>query len=307
MIWLLTLFTFVATLGIVVAIVFAFSPGEVSIAARLARIAGIAAPVQEEVKFADRQKERVRDTLANVGKLLPAPPTDKASRTQLLMIRAGYRSSEALGAMRGVKLIFPIALLAIVYFTGAYRVNAFLIPAMALGFGYLLPDMWLTWRVRSRQSKLRKALPDALDLLVICVEAGLGLDQALMKVAQDMKISHAALSEELQLVNMEMRIGKTRIDALRELARRTGLDDIKTLVAMLIQTERFGTSIAQSLRVYSDDMRLKRRQRAEEMSAKTSVKMVPPLVFFIFPALMVVILGPAVITLIRQFLPAFGK
>jgi tight adherence protein C len=133
------------------------------------------------------------------------------------------------------------------------------------------------------------------------------LDQALMKVSQDMRISHRELSEELQLVNMEMRIGKTRIDALRELARRTGLEDIKALVAMLIQTERFGTSIAQSLRVYSDDMRVKRRQRAEEMSAKTSVKMVPPLVFFIFPALMVVILGPAVITLMRQLMPALAK
>jgi tight adherence protein C len=166
--------------------------------------------------------------------------------------------------------------------------------------------MWLTWRVKSRQGKLRRALPDALDLLVICVEAGLGLDQALMKVSQDMRISHPQLSEELQLVNMEMRIGKTRIDALRELARRTGLDDIKALVAMLIQTERFGTSIAQSLRVYSDDMRLKRRQRAEEMSAKTSVKMVPALVFFIFPALMVVILGPAIITLMRQLIPALA-
>jgi tight adherence protein C len=154
--------------------------------------------------------------------------------------------------------------------------------------------------VSARKLRLRRALPDALDLLVICVEAGLGLDQALMKVAQDMKLSHPELSEELQFVNLEMRIGKTRIDALRELARRTGLDDIKSLTAMLIQTERFGTSIAQSLRVYSDDMRLKRRQRAEEMSAKTSVKMVPALVFFIFPALMVVILGPAVITLIRQ-------
>jgi tight adherence protein C len=307
MIWILTLLTFIATMGVVVALFFAFSPGEVSIATRLARIAGIAAPAHEETKFAERQKERVRDTLANVGKLLPATPAEKASRTQLLMIRAGYRSSEALAAMRGVKLIFPIALLAIVYFTGLYRTNAFLIPALALGFGYLLPDMWLTWRVRARQHKIRKALPDALDLLVICVEAGLGLDQALMKVSQDMKISHHELSEELQLVNMEMRIGKTRIDALRELARRTGLDDIKALVAMLIQTERFGTSIAQSLRVYSDDMRIKRRQRAEEMSAKTSVKMVPPLVFFIFPALMVVILGPAVITLFRQFLPALGR
>jgi tight adherence protein C len=286
--------------------VYAFSPGEVSIATRLARLAGITAVPTDEPKFADRQKERVRDTLANVGKLLPPATTEKASRTQLLMIRAGYRSPEALLAMRGVKLLVPIGALVGVYLSGLYRMNAFLVPVVAFGFGYLLPDMWLTWRVRARQARLRKALPDALDLLVICVEAGLGLDQALMKVSQDMRIAHPELSEELQLVNLEMRIGKTRIDAMRELARRTGLDDIKSLVAMLIQTERFGTSIAQSLRVYSDDMRIKRRQRAEEMSAKTSVKMVPPLVFFIFPALMVVILGPAIITIMRQLGPAFG-
>jgi len=306
MIWLLTIVTFVATMGVIVALFYAVSPGEVSIATRLARIAGIAAPVQEEATFADRQKERVRDTLANVGKLLPPPNTDKASRVQLLMIRAGYRSPEAVMAMRGVKIIFPILLLAAMYFSRAYQFNVFLVPVVTVVLGFMIPDMWLTWRVSVRQHKLRKALPDALDLLVICVEAGLGLDQAFMKVAQDMKISHPGLSEELQMVNMQMRIGKTRIDALRELAQRTGLDDIKTLVAMLIQTERFGTSIAQSLRVYSDDMRLKRRQRAEEMSVKTSVKMVPPLVFFIFPALMVVILGPAVITMIRTLGPVFA-
>ena len=300
MIWILTAFTFIATAGVVVALVYAFSPGEASIATRLARLAGVTGPVQDEVKFAERQKERVRDTFANVGKLLPVPATDKATRTQLLMIRAGYRSSEASLAMRGVKLLCPAAALAGVYFSGLYRINVFFIPVVAFALGYLLPDMWLTWRVGSRQHKLRRGLPDALDLLVICVEAGLGLDQALLKVSQDMKISHPELSEELQFVNLEMRIGKTRIEALRELARRTGLDDIKALTAMLIQTERFGTSIAQSLRVYSDDMRIKRRQRAEEMSAKTSVKMVPPLVFFIFPALMVVILGPAMITLMHQ-------
>jgi tight adherence protein C len=128
-----------------------------------------------------------------------------------------------------------------------------------------------------------------------------------MKVAQDMRITHHELSEELQLVNLEMRIGKTRIEALRELARRTGLDDIKSLVAMLIQTERFGTSIAQSLRVFSDEMRTKRRQRAEEKSAKTPVKMVPALVLFIFPALMVVILGPAVLSVMRHLLPIMQK
>jgi tight adherence protein C len=145
-------------------------------------------------------------------------------------------------------------------------------------------------------------MPDALDLLVICVEAGLGLDQALLRVSEELQITHPELSEELQLVNAEMRLGKGRTDALRELARRTGLDDIKAFVAMLVQTERFGTSIAQSLRVYSDDMRLKRRQRAEEAAAKVGVKMVPVLVFFIFPALIVVILGPAALMIMRQLL-----
>src|SRR5215467_3122585 len=183
MIWLLTGVTFVATVGVVVALVYALSPGEVSIASRLARIAGIAGPVPQEAKFAERQKERVRETLANVGKLLPAPTTEKASRVQLLMMRAGYRSPEAVMAMRGVKIIFPILTLATMYFTRAYQYNIILVPIVALVMGYMIPDMWLTWRVNARQHKLRKALPDALDLLVICVEAGLGLDQALLKVS----------------------------------------------------------------------------------------------------------------------------
>jgi tight adherence protein C len=143
--------------------------------------------------------------------------------------------------------------------------------------------------------------------MVICVEAGLGLDQAMMRVSQELKVVHRELSDELQMVNLEMRVGKSRIEALRELARRTGLDDIKALVAMLAQTERFGTSISQSLRVHSDDLRTRRRQRAEELSAKTTVKMVPPLVLFIFPALMVVILGPAILIIMRQFIHGFGR
>ena len=262
-------------------------------------------PVQE-ASFSEKQKDRVRDTLASLGKLVPGP-SDETPRTQLLMLRAGYRSSEALLAMRGFKLLTPIAFVGFVFATGLYRWNIYMIPLVAATLGYLFPDMFLTWRVTARQHRLRRGLPDGLDLLVICVESGLGLDQALMKVAQELRITHHELSEELQLVNLEMRIGKTRIDALRELARRTGLEDIKSLVAMLVQTDRFGTSVAQSLRVFSDELRIKRRQRAEEMSAKTTVKMVPPLVFFIFPALMVVILGPAVITLLRQLMPALQK
>jgi tight adherence protein C len=223
------------------------------------------------------------------------------------MVRAGYRSDSAMMAMHGIKILMPVGFVVLVFTTGMYRLNVVFVPLLAAIVGYLLPELWLMWRVQARQHRLRLGLPDALDMLVICVEAGLGLDQAIMRVAQELSITHPQLSEELQLVNMEMRVGKTRLEAMRELARRTGVEDIKALVAMLIQTERFGTSIAQSLRVHSDDLRMKRRQRAEEMSAKTTVKMVPPLVFFIFPALMVVILGPAVITLMRQFLPALNK
>jgi len=306
MLWLVTLLTFLVTL-IVAGILFsALSLGRVDVIGRLAQISGFAAR-QEQPKFVEKQAEKIRNTLADLGKILPAASTKGVSRDKLLIIRAGFRDPDAILTIRGLKIVFPIAALAAVYFTGLYRTNPYMFFPFAFLLGYLLPDLWLTWRVRRRQSRLRRALPDALDLLVICVEAGLGLDQALMKVSQELRITHRELSDEFQLVNLEMRVGKTRIEALHELGRRTGLDDIKSLVAMLVQTERFGTSIAQSLRVYSDDMRIRRRQRAEEMSAKTTVKMVPPLVFFIFPALMVVILGPAVITLIRQLMPVLGR
>jgi len=300
MLLLLTTLTFFVTLAIAVMLFYALTPGKADIMGRLTRISGVAV-MDEKPKFAQKQAEKVRDKLADLGKILPAPSTKGASKEKLLMIRAGYRDPQAILTIRGLKIVAPIATLAVVYLTGLYRSNPFLFLPAALLVGYLVPDFALTWKVRRRQHRLRQALPDALDLLVICVEAGLGLDQAILKVAQDLRITHRELSEEFQLVNLEMRVGKSRIEALHELGHRTGLEDIKSLVAMLVQTERFGTSIAQSLRVYSDDMRIRRRQRAEEMSAKTAVKMVPALVFFIFPALMVVILGPAVIALIKQF------
>lgn len=300
MIWILTTLTFILTLGVAMLLIYGLTPGKADIVARLGRVSGIAVPVEEST-FAKKQVAKVRDTVADLGKMLPAPSTKSASKEQLLMIRAGFRDPQAVLIIRGFKLLLPLFLLGAVYFSGIYRTNPFLYFPGALLLGFVVPDFWLTWCVRRRQTRLRRSLPDALDLLVICVEAGLGLDQAILKVSQDLRITHKELSDEFQLVNLEMRVGKTRIEALHELARRTGLDDIKSLVAMLVQTERFGTSIAQSLRVYSDDMRVRRRQRAEEMSAKTSVKMVPVLVFFIFPALMVVILGPGVITLLKHF------
>ena len=301
MLWAVTAMTFLVTVIVLLALVYAFSPGEVRIAGRLSRLLNSTAPAREE-GYSEKQKERAFDALARVGKLLPASQGKAQSRAELMIARAGIRDQNAILAIRGVKVLLPIALVAIVYLTEVYRYSPFLIFAATVIAGILLPEMWLLWRISARQHRLQKALPDGLDLLVICVEVGLGLDQAILRVAEELQIVHPELSDELQLVNLEMRVGKTRIDALRELARRTGLEDIKSLVAMLIQTERFGTSIAQSLRVHSDELRTKRRQRAEEKAAKTSVKMVPPLVFFIFPALMVVILGPAIITIYREFL-----
>ena len=301
MLWAVTAITFLVTVIVLLAVVYAFSSGEVGIAGRLSRLLNSTAPIREE-GFSEKQKERAFDALTWVGNLLPAAKGKAQSRAELMISRAGIRDRNAIIAIRGVKVLLPIALAAIIYLTEAYRYSPFLIFAAAVIAGILLPEMWLLWRIYNRQHRLQKALPDGLDLLVICVEVGLGLDQAILRVADELQIVHPELSDELHLVNLEMRVGKTRIDALRELARRTGLEDIKSLVAMLIQTERFGTSIAQSLRVHSDELRTKRRQRAEEMAAKTTVKMVPPLVFFIFPALMVVILGPAVITIYREFL-----
>jgi len=302
MLWTVTTITFLAIVGVSLALLYAFAPSEVGIAGRLSRFLRPAEVVADKTGFVKKQAGKISGTLASFGKHVPAD-SGKESSSRLLMTRAGYRRPTAVFALRGVKVLLPIGFVALVYASGIYRMNPFMFLLIAAIFGYLLPELWLGWRVRARQQRMRKGLPDSLDLLVICVEAGLGLDQALLRVSHELAIAHPELSDELQLVNLEMRLGKTRIEALRELARRTGLEDLKALVAMLIQTERFGTSVAQSLRVYSDDLRVKRRQLAEEMGAKTSVKMVAPLVFFIFPALMVVILGPAVITLLRQLMP----
>jgi tight adherence protein C len=304
MVWLVSGGTFLVTLAVELALAYALSTQSPAIAVRLASLRGAPKNVERD-RIADKLKDRARGVLVSFGRLLPAAAERRAASAQLTMIRAGYRSADARSVMRGIKVMLPVLLLAVVVVTGVYQYSPILILLLATVAGALLPEIWPQWRASMRRRRLRMALPDGLDLLVICVEVGLGLDQALLRVAEELRVVHPDLSEELQIVNLEMRVGKTRIDALRELARRTNLDDVRTLVAMLIQTERFGTSIAQSLRVHSDELRTKRRQRAEERSAKTSVKMVGPLVLFIFPALMVVVLGPAVISLFRQLGSAF--
>jgi tight adherence protein C len=302
MIWALTAIAFLATMAICMTLVWTFLPVGRPVGERLARLRRPATAPQD-VTFREKQQARVERVLTDVGKLLPSS-SKGLSRTHRMMIRAGYRRPEIVHAMQGIKVLLPIGLVSLVYFTGFYRLNPLFILVAAALVGFILPELWLTSRVRRRQHRIVIALPDGLDLLVVCVEAGLGLDQAISRVAEELRLPHPELSDELQLVNLEVRVGKSRLEALRELGVRTGVEDLKSLTAMLIQTDRFGTDLARSLRVHSENLRTKRRQRAEEMAAKTTVKMIPPLVFFIFPALFAVLLGPAVISLVRQLLPA---
>jgi tight adherence protein C len=173
----------------------------------------------------------------------------------------------------------------------------------ALGIGYVVPSFVLARKAKKRQHRIRLSLPDALDLLVVSVEAGLGLDQALARVGQELEFAYPDLSNELRLVSLELLAGTGRSDALRNLATRTGVEDLSALVAMLVQTDKFGTSVANSLRVFSDTLRTKRRQRAEEAAAKTGVKMVFPLVVCIFPAVWIVTIGPAAIRFVKVLGP----
>jgi tight adherence protein C len=289
---------FGALVLIAVALVFAFSGGSLLVTERLGRLWRL--PAGHPTGFKEKRQRLVAWLLSGVAKILPKS-SGQASGAALLLPRAGYRRPEAAVALRAAKIILVVVLLSLVYFTGFYRFNPIFILSFAALVGFMGPEFGLTYLVRRRQQALRLALPDALDLLVICVEAGLGLDQSLLYIGQELRLAHPELCEEFDLLNAEVHVGKTRAEALRSLATRTGVEDIKALVATLIQTDRFGTSVAQSLRVHSDDLRTKRRQRAEEMAAKTVVKMVFPLVLFIFPAMFVVILGPAVISLVHSF------
>lgn len=181
-----------------------------------------------------------------------------------------------------------------------------LISILLTMIGFYLPNLWIRVRISNRKEKMQQGLPDALDLMVVCVEAGTGLDAAINRVGEEMELSNNVLNEEFRLMSMELRAGKQRRDALKNLALRTDIEDVKSLVTLLIQTEKFGTSLAQALRVHSDSMRTKRFQKAEEIAAKLPVKLIFPLVLFIFPSLFVTILGPAAIRIFRTLFPVLS-
>jgi len=224
------------------------------------------------------------------------------SRLRTRLQRAGVEYSGAPALISIAEIVLPVLLAGAVYAVGyLLPPTLYLAMAAAAAAGFFLPGVWIERRLGQRRRQIENGLPDALDLLVVCIEAGSGLDQAIMKTSDEISFSYPALGEELRILNSEIRAGKTRIEAFKSLAARTKVDDVRALVAMLIQTDRFGTSIGQALRSHADTSRVKRRQRAEEAAQKIGVKLVFPLVLFFFPAFYVVVLGPAIITFIHAF------
>ena len=225
---------------------------------------------------------------------------DEKLRQKLLA--AGLRESSAVDTYFGIRLLGPIAAV----LAGTFiRSNTFMWILALMMAAYMAPDAWVGYRTRKRRERIRLGLPDALDLMVVCVDAGLAIDQALLRAGQELALSQQEISEEFIQINFEQRAGKPRIEAWQSMADRTKLDTVKSFVQMLAQTDRFGTPLVRALRVFADGLRQKRRQQAEELGAKTTVKLIFPLVLFIFPSIFIVLLGPAVILIARNMADIF--
>jgi tight adherence protein C len=253
-----------------------------------------------------REEGVVVRVFREIGAKVPVSPQD-VSTTRRYLIAAGHRSESAIGVFYGIKAIACAVLfiLAMVFrndVTSSPILRIVIIFAAVLA-GYFGPNLILEWLVGARQEAIRYSLPDALDLMVVCVEAGLGLDQAILSVSRELEITHKEISDELHLVTLEMQAGKRRAEALRNLADRTGETELRKLVAILVQTDRFGTSMAESLRTHSDFMRVRRRQEAEERAGKVGVKLVFPIFFCILPSMLVVTAGPGLLQIFKQLFP----
>jgi tight adherence protein C len=250
-----------------------------------------------------------REMLERLGTVLPASPRDVTTMHRSL-IRAGIRNPNALKILYGAKVAFgvlmPVLMAVAVSNSQADAGAKFLAVAASAAVGFFGPNEYVKMRSKQRQNQVRRGLPNALDLMVVCVESGLGLDQAILQVSRELEDAHPEISEEFAFVNLELKAGKRRAEALRNLADRTAVEDLKKLVAVLIQADRFGTSIAASLRGHADYMRVQARQVAEEKAAKLGVKLVFPIFFCILPTLFVVTVGPMAVTIVREVIPAMN-
>jgi len=260
-----------------------------------------------------RWRERLASVIQPLAKLsLPAEGWEQ-SPIRIAFINAGWRHHAAPTIFFGIKSLLAFVLPTLLILLSGERILAagtgtlLIYVVVAAAVGYYLPNLVLRQQIAHRQREVFESFPDALDLLIICIEAGMGLDQAIAKVAAEIDIKSKVLAQELSLVLIELRSGFSREVALRHLALRTGVEDIDLLVAMMIQADRFGTSMGDSLRVHADNLRTKRQQRAEEAAAKIAVKLLMPLIFMIFPTLMLVLVGPAVIQIYRVLLPGLAS
>jgi tight adherence protein C len=248
--------------------------------------------------------DRMKSVLQSFGERVESGRKDSSEVRQFLL-QAGYVDPEAVAIYWASRVVLAMTLVAaallLLPMLNVSLPQMFIAVVWLGGIGWVGPVFYVRRRLKARQKELQKAMPDMLDMLVVCVEAGLGLNQAFVRVADEIDHVSVVMSEQLALVNLEMRAGTARDEALKNLADRTGLTDMKSLISMLIQTDRFGTSVADALRVHSETRRTKRRQRAEEAAAKTTIKLVFPLVLFVFPAMFVVVLGPSVIAIYRMF------
>jgi tight adherence protein C len=240
-----------------------------------------------------------RSALKHAGEIVPRSPLEM-SRQERRLTQAGIRRRDAPILFTGAKLVMGLGFAGFFLASGYMQKQPFLCLLLSLFFGLLAPDMWLNHKIVNRKERIQLALPDALDLMVMCIEAGLSLDQTLARIAPELRGNYSDLSDEFQIYTLEVTAGKKRDDALRNLGRRSGTEDLKALTSALMQANRFGVAIAQSLRVFSDSMRVKRRQRLEERAAKMSIKMLFPLVCCIFPGIFIVLIGPAVLQIIRS-------
>jgi tight adherence protein C len=263
----------------------------------------------EEINWTESPAEESPFTrfVRNLGKFLAPKKEENISEMRRLFIRAGYRSPRALPLFFGLKVFLALSLFGAIlvgrlFFWQLMTPASFTYLSIILAIvGFYLPNLWIKFRISNRKDNIERALPDALDLMVVCVEAGTGLDAAFSRTAEEMKKTNSVFAEELELVNLEIRAGMPRQQALKNLAWRTDLENVNNLTTLLIQTERFGTSIAQALRVHSDFMRTKRFQRAEELAQKMPIKLIFPLVLFIFPMFFLVTIGPAVFIFLKYF------